>query len=88
MALGPHLSPTLFFFFFFVNNVVLEQSCAHWLKGSSLVQADGGKRESNGRCQEMGWRKRQQDLLIDLTWKKESDVRNVSSLSISPGAQD
>lgn len=43
MALGPHLSPPLVFFF--VNNVVLEQSCAHWFKGSSLVQADGGKRE-------------------------------------------
>jgi len=28
----------------------------------------------------MGWRKRQQDLLIDLMWKKERDGRNVSPL--------
>ena len=50
-------------------------------QGQQLGPGKGsGKRESNGRCQEMGWRKRQQDLLIDLMWKKERDGRNVSPL--------
>ena len=51
-----------------------------------MVQQGGGKRKRNGPG--YGWRKRQQDLLMNLM-QKERDGRNVSFLTnISLGTED
>ena len=72
MAPGSHLASPLGF----VNKVSLKHNRAVGIKDSNFAQ-DGGwgvgtdKRESNRRCQDIGyWRKRQQDLLINLIWKE------------------
>lgn len=72
MAPGSHLASPLGF----VNKVSLKHNHAVWLKDSNFAQ-DGGRRwwieirESNSRCQDIGyWRKRQQNLLINLIWKE------------------
>ena len=51
-----------------------------------MVQRSGSKKDSNGRCQKMGWRKRQQDLLMDLIWEEGKNVSFITN--ISPGVQD
>ena len=44
--------------------MLMSSGAAAWSRGCE------GKRERSGRCQDTGWRKRQQDVLMDLIWKE------------------
>ena len=85
MAPGSQLAPSLVF----VNKKWLCFTGTQpfsWIQGCSLVERDGGRRERNGPG--YGWRKKQQDLLMNLM-QKERDGGNVSFLTnISLGTQD
>ena len=83
LCLKDHIWPH---YWVFVNKVLLEHNHTHEFKDSSLVQRSGSKKDSNGRCQKMGWRKRQQDLLMDLIWEEGKNVSFITN--ISPGVQD